>query len=235
LSGEQRSGSAASSYCVRVPWTTTGWREAARFEKPAAGSRAGGDRRDELDSLGPEPENLLSIARALPASAWKKVSWRQGSKGQQRSRFATFSLWAANGWRQGPQPERLEEIALSEWPVDEPVPTRYWLARLERKPSLRQLVATAKARWRVEQDYRELKEELGLDHFEGRSWQGWHHHVALVSVAFVFLRQEQARLRRRAQKKPADTDPGADAPATPSRAHPSKRPMSMVPNPLPTA
>ena len=61
-------------------------------------------------------------------------------------------------------------------------------------------VASAKARWRVEQDYRELKDELGLDHFEGRSWQGFHHHVALVTVAFVFLRQEQARLRRRTKK-----------------------------------
>ncbi len=67
--------------------------------------------------------------------------------------------------------------------------------------ALSKLVATAKARWRVEQDYRELKDALGLDHFEGRSWQGFHHHVALVTAAFVFLRQEQARLRRRAQKK----------------------------------
>lgn len=78
-------------------------------------------------------------------------------------------------------------------------------------------MATAKARWRVEQDYRELKDGPGLDHFEGRSWLGLHRHVALVTAAFVFLRQEQARRRRRAQKKPARTHPAADAPQPPSR------------------
>ena len=183
-------------YCVRVPWTTTGWTEEPRFGVPAISSR--GRRAHRRPLLSPEPENLLAIARALPASAWKRVTWRHGSKGAQRGRFATLSLWAANGWRQGPPPERVEEIALVEGPAEEPAPTRYWLARLERKLSLPKLVATARARWRVEQDYRELKDELGLDHFEGRSWPGFHHHIALVTTAFVFLRQEQARLRRRA-------------------------------------
>lgn len=94
------------------------------------------------------------------------------------------------------------------------------------------LVATAKARWCIEQDYRELKEELGLDHFEGRSWTGWHHHVALVTVAFSFLREEQRR-RGGTQKKhlaQAPADPASDAPATPICAHPLERPMSLVPN-----
>jgi SRSO17 transposase len=80
------------------------------------------------------------------------------------------------------------------------------------------LVAAAKARWRVEQDYRELKEELGLDHFEGRGWSGWHHHLALVTAAFVFLREEQRR--RGTQKKPAATDPAPSAPAASSHPHP---------------
>ena len=87
-----------------------------------------------------------------------------------------------------------------EWPESEPEPTRYWLVCLPQKPVLKQLVLTAKARWRVEQDYRELKDEPGLDPFEGRSWQGFRHHLALVTAAFVFLRQEQARLRCCTQK-----------------------------------
>jgi SRSO17 transposase len=154
--------------------------------------------------LSPEPKPLLAIAQGLPAAAWKKVTWRPGTKGPQRSRFASLPVWAAHGWKQGPQPERLEEIALIEWPESEPAPTRYWLAWLpKKKVALAKLVTTAKARWHVEQDYRELKDELGLDHFEGRSWQGFHHHVALVTAAFVFLRQEQGCLYRRAQKKPA--------------------------------
>lgn len=71
----------------------------------------------------------------------------------------------------------------------------------QEKGGLPKLVATARARWRVEQDYRELKDELGLDHHEGRSWQGFYHHPALVTTTFVFLRQEQTRLRRRAKRK----------------------------------
>jgi SRSO17 transposase len=197
-------------YCVRVPWTTTAWQEEPRFGEPAPVRRGFRAKRGPL--LSPEPKDLLAIARELPAAAWKTVTWRRGTKGPQRSRFASLSVWAAHGWKQGPQPARIEETMLIEWPEDEPAPTRYWLARLSKKRlALAKLVATAKARWRVEQDYRELKDELGLDHYEGRSWQGFHHHVALVTAAFAFLRQEQARLRRRAQKKPAAADLAAGA------------------------
>ncbi len=221
-------------YCVRVPWTTTGWQEEPRFGPPDPVRR--GFRARRGPRLGPEPKTLLAIKQALPASAWKKVTWRQGTRGSQRSRFAAFSLWAAHGWKQGPQPERVEETALIEWPDGEPAPTRYWLARLPKKRmAWAKLVATAKARWRVEQDYRELKDELGLDHFEGRSWQGFHHHVALVTTAFVFLRQEQRRLHRHAQKKPAPAHAAAGAPQPASRAHPPERTMSLVSHPLPPA
>lgn len=186
--------------------------------------------------LSPEPKTLLAIAQGLPTAAWKRVAWRQGTKGSPRSRFASLPWWAAHGWKQGPQPERVEETVLIEWPADEPAPTRYWLARLPtRRVTLKKLVATAKARWRVEQDYRELKEELGLDHFEGRSWQGFHHHLALVTTAFVFLRQEQARLRRRAQKKSAAADPAAGAPLSASRPHPPERSLPLVSHALPPA
>ena len=220
-------------YCVRAPWTTTAWQEEPRFGEPPPVHRGFRAKRGPL--LSPEPKNLLAIARSLPASAWKKVTWRQGTKGAQRSRFAVFSLWAAHGWKQGPQPERVEETALIEWPEGEPSPTRYWLARLPRKKlALKKLVATAKARWRVEQDYRELKDELGLDHFEGRSWQGFHHHVALVTAAFVFLRREQARLHRRAQKKPAAAHPAAGTPLTPGCPHPPERSLPLVSHSLPS-
>ena len=102
--------------------------------------------------LRPEPKTLLAIAQSLPAAACKKITWRHGARGPQRSRFASLSLWAAHGWKQGPQPERVKEIALIEWPEGESAPTRCWLARLPGKPALKKLVATAKARWRVEQD-----------------------------------------------------------------------------------
>jgi SRSO17 transposase len=82
-------------------------------------------------------------------------------------------------------------------PKDEKEPIKYWLAQLgSQRLGLRRLVCVARACWRVEQDYRELKEELGLDHYEGRQWLDWHHHVSLVSIACAFLRSEQARLKK---------------------------------------
>ena len=176
---------------------------------------------------------MRQIARALPAEAWQEVTWRQGSKGPQANRFARLPLWAANGWRTGPQPERVEETLLVEWPAGAVEPTRHWLAQTGSELTLPALVAAAKARWRIEQDYRELKEELGLDHFEGRSWQGWQHHVALVTTAFAFLRAEQRRRVGGTQKKPAaatSAHPAGDAPTAPGRADPLQRLVSLVPN-----
>jgi SRSO17 transposase len=102
---------------------------------------------------------------------------------------------------------------LVEWPEGEKQPTKYWLAQLgPHPPGLRHLVRVAKARGRIEQDYRELKEELGLDHYEGRQWLGWHHHVCLVTMAYAFLRSEQARLKKNFW---CDLDSAASAQDTP--------------------
>src|SRR6185295_17001154 len=107
-------------------------------------------------------------------------------------------------------------------------PTDYWLAQLGEQPlGLRRLVRLARARWRVELDYRELKEELGLDHYEGRHWLGWHHHVTLVSMAFCFLRCEQARA-----KKNFWCDAPPDPPPSAGRADPPLGPLPVVPDPL---
>lgn len=91
----------------------------------------------------------------------------------------------------------MAEWLLVEWPQGVQEPVKYWLAHLaSQSPGLRSLVNMAKSRWRIELDYRELKEELGLDHYEGRHWLGWHHHVCLVSMAYAFLRAEQARVKK---------------------------------------
>jgi SRSO17 transposase len=143
------------------------------------------------------PQDLATVARQLPAAAWKKVIWRGGSRGPQSSRFARLQGWAAHGWRAQEHPQRVAEWLLMEWPEGEPEPTKYWLAQLgPGRPGLRRLVRMGHARWRIEMDYRELKEELGLDHFEGRQWLGWYHHVTLVTMAYAFLRLEQARLKK---------------------------------------
>jgi SRSO17 transposase len=145
----------------------------------------------------PEPQTLAEIARACPPGVWRDVTWRQGTKGPMRSRFARVQVWAAHAWRKSEHPKREMEWLLIEWPEGAKEPSDYWLVQLDEPAvGLRRLIRIARSRWRVEMDYRELKEELGLDHYEGRHWLGWHHHVTLVSVAFAFLRSEQARSKK---------------------------------------
>jgi len=184
------------SYAVQVEPRTVVWTEDPNQPLPPP-KRAGRPRKyPPLEAL-PHPQDLRSLAEQLPASAWRSVTWRQGSKGPQRSRFAMMAVWAAHGWRKQEHPPRVPEWLLVEWPKDSQGPIKYWLAQLgSPRPGLRRLVRIARARWRVELDYRELKEELGLDHYEGRHWLGWHHHICLVSIAHAFLRSEQARLKK---------------------------------------
>ncbi len=149
-----------------------------------------------LGSL-PEVKNLLTLARELPGEAWAEIEWREGTRGPQKSRFALVQVWAAHGWRKQYHPERVPELLLIEWPQGEKAPSKYWLAWFDsRLMGMCQVVRVAKARWRIELDYREMKEELGLDHYEGRHWLGWHHHVTLVTIAYAFLRTEQARIKK---------------------------------------
>jgi SRSO17 transposase len=183
-------------YAVQVESDTVVWTEDPNLPLPPP-KRTGRPRKYlPLEALS-RPQSLRAVAEQLPASAWRTVAWREGSRGTQRSRFAMLRVWAAHGWREQAHPQRVAEWLLVEWPKDEKEPIKYWLAQLgPQRLGLRRLVRVARARWRVEQDYRELKEELGLDHYEGRQWLGWHHHVCLVSIAHAFLRSEQARLKK---------------------------------------
>jgi SRSO17 transposase len=103
--------------------------------------------------------------------------------------------------RDGPE---LEPVwLLVEWPAEAEAPSKYWFSNLPEGGSLRRLVQLAKLRWRVEQNYQQLKEELGLDHYEGRGWQGWPHHVTLVCLAYAFLLLERQRHKKNASSDPA--------------------------------
>jgi SRSO17 transposase len=111
----------------------------------------------------------------------------------------------SHGFHEGKPP--LKEVwLLVEWPASEQEPTKYFFCDLPADYSLRRLVRLTKCRWKIEQDYQQLKEELGLDHYEGRSWQGWHHHVTLVMMAHAFLTLETLR-----GKKNFWVDPAEDA------------------------
>ena len=185
------------SYVVAVEPRTVIWKEDPKGIPVPPSAPTGRPRRYPPLALTPAPQDLATVARQLPAAAWKKVTWRAGSRGPQRSRFAPLKVWAAHGGRAQRHPERVAEWLLIEWPEGETAPTKYWLAHWDGdRPGLRRMARIAHARWRIEMDYRELKEELGLDHFEGRHWLGWHHHVTLVTLAYAFLRLEQARLKK---------------------------------------
>ncbi len=150
----------------------------------------------------PRPESVMAVATRIPPTDWRDVSWREGTKGPLRSRFAACRVQPAHGhWEH--QAELPRVWLLAEWPRGAPGPTKFWLANLPAASPLRTLVRWAKARWRVEQDYREMKRELGLDHYEGRGFTGWHHHATLVTLAHAFLTLE--RLRRK--KNPAALAP----------------------------
>jgi len=139
------------------------------------------------------PQSLKQLARALPPTAWRTVTWREGTRGAMRSRFARLRVRPAHR-DEGRTEPRPEEGLLIEWPRGDAEPTKYWLSTLPETTSLADLVRLAKLRWRIERDYQELKDELGLDHFEGRGWRGFHHHGALCIAAYAFLAAERARL-----------------------------------------
>ncbi len=114
------------------------------------------------------PQSHQRLAAALPATAWRTLTWREGSRGAMRSRFARLRVRPAHRDvnRTAPRPE---EWLLIEWPRGEPAPTKYWLSTLPETVAFVDLIRLAKLRWRIERDYQELKDELGLDHFEGRA------------------------------------------------------------------
>jgi SRSO17 transposase len=133
------------------------------------------------------------LALSLPKAAWRQVWWRHGTKGDMQSRFALLRVRRAKR-EPGRREERPLEWLLIEWPSSELAPTKYWLSNLPAGTRIAKIVNLAQMRWRVERDYEELKGELGLDHYEGRGWLGFHHHGALCIAAYAFLIAERARL-----------------------------------------
>jgi SRSO17 transposase len=139
-----------------------------------------------------QPVSVKELALGLPAASWKQVTWREGSQQKLRSRFAAVHVRPSYLDDRRTKPHA-EEWLLVEWPVGEIEPTRYWLSSLPATSTLAELVRLAKHRWIIERDYQELKQELGLGHYEGRGWRGFHHHAALCIAAYGFLVAERSR------------------------------------------
>jgi SRSO17 transposase len=132
------------------------------------------------------PVKVKDLAMSLPTKAWRTITWREGTNAPLTSRFARLRVRVARRDfdRTEPWPE---EWLLVEWPKDEKEPTKYWLSTLPRSIGFARLVDLAKLRWRIERDYHDLKQEVGLGHYEGRGWRGFHHHATLCIAAYGFL------------------------------------------------
>jgi SRSO17 transposase len=181
------------AYVVGVQSSVTVWKPGEQ-PKPAPARRGSTGRPRKLlqRDAQHQPVSAKELAVSLPAEAWKQVTWRQGVKQKLHSRFAASRVRPAHRdyWRAEPHPE---EWLLIEWPAGEKEPTKYWLSTLPADISLVELVHLAKHRWIIERDYQELKQELGLGHYEGRGWRGFHHHATLCIAAYGFLVAERNR------------------------------------------
>jgi SRSO17 transposase len=184
---------------VQVTGDLTAYPAGAVPEQPPATGRG----RPPLPRYRAQPVGLREHVLAAGRDAVQQITWRAGSRGPMTSHFVTLRVRPAGRRPTG----RLASDGslpavwlLAEWPPEAAEPTDYWLATLPEDVDPAEVVRLAKIRWRIEHDYRELKTALGLDHFEGRTFTGWHRHVTLVTAAQLFLTQ----LR---------TDPKAAAPA----------------------
>lgn len=195
------------AYVLRVPSTLVVWPPETQFTVPTRQSATGRPR----STLRPtDPTAPLTVAALAATLRHRRVTWREGSRGQQASRFAAVRVHLAHRHAAGAGPGP-EVWLVSEWPRGETAPTKFYLSSLPGTTPLRTLVRLGKLRWRIERDYQELKGELGLDHFEGRTWAGFHHHVALCAAAHAFL----ARRRALFPPEPTRVDARRRAPSSP--------------------
>jgi SRSO17 transposase len=196
-------GALGLAYVAGIPPQTSVWPPGTAPLPPLPWSGCG--RRPKLMRRDSEhqPVSVKALALGLPAASWQTISWREGSAGALISRFARVRVRAAHHdeWRTEP---RDEEWLLIDWPEGEAEPAKYWLATLPPDMPFDRLVDLAKLRWRIERDYQELKQELGLGHYEGRGWRGFHHHATLCIAAYAFLIAERARIPPSAAGDDAD-------------------------------
>lgn len=194
---------AGETYVVGASMALTMWPLGTTFSAQTRGPGAGRPPIRLAADSDRRPVSIATLAAALPSTTWQNVLWRHGSRGPQRGRFAAVRVRPARGLRgkngrgaihaEDLQPE---QWLLIHWPLDAPKPTKAWLANLPADADIVTLVSLARLRWRIERDHEESKGLLGFDHYEGRTWPGLHHHLALVIVAEQFLALERLREAR---------------------------------------
>ena len=203
------------SWAVGIPRHLKVYPADVKMIRPTA--RRGRPRRPTPHVLSRPAEDMLGKAQ------WRKISWRLGTKGKLKARFAALRVRVADGstqWIRGRSKQHLpgEEV----WLVGEHRASgekKYYLANLPTKTDLRTLAATIKARWVCEQAHQQLKEEIGLDHFEGRCWQGLHRHALMTMIAYAFLQHRRLATAKRKKKNRRATAPANSARRASSHSH----------------
>jgi SRSO17 transposase len=214
------------SYVVGVTKTVSVWPAGTAPLPPAAWSSHGHQPKLRRRDAQHQPVALKALALTLAPRQWQKVTWREGTNEALTSRFAAVRVRCAHRdyYRSELRPE---EWLLIEWPKNEAEPIKYFLSTLPASTSLQGLVRVAKLRWRIERDYQELKQEFGLDHFEGRGWRGFHHHATLCIAAYGFLLAERIARPKKTLQHPFLRE----IPAVPADFRPRGSPAPPAPRP----
>ena len=139
-----------------------------------------------------QPVSVKTLAQSLPGSAWQGISWREGTNERLSSRFVALRVRCAGG-NVGKARLLPQQWLLIEWPAEQAEPQKYYLSTLPESTALNDLVRAAHMRWRIERDYQDLKQDLGLGHYEGRGWRGFHHHATLAIAAYGFLMAQRLK------------------------------------------
>jgi SRSO17 transposase len=179
-------------YVVGVQSSMTVWEPGKQPLPAKPRGRMGRPPRLLQRSTDHQPVSVKQLAMRLPTTAFREITWREAGERKLKSRFAAVRVRPAHRDYEQAEPHQ-EEWLLIEWPREEKEPTKYWVSTLPPTTKLKALIKMAKHRWIIERDYEELKQELGLGHFEGRNWRGFHHHATLCIAAYGFLVAERNR------------------------------------------
>jgi SRSO17 transposase len=217
-------------YVVGVTGQVTVWPPGHQPLPPAAYSGRGvvPTRLRVGDAQQHRPQSIKELALELTSSQWQTIEWREGSNFTLRSRFARVRVRAAHREHRRTQ-LRAEEWLLIEWPEGHKEPMKYWLSTLAEDVALQRMVFEAKMRWRIERDYQDLKQEVGLGHYEGRGWRGFHHHASLSIAAYGYLMEQQLRHPEGVGKK---NSARRQEPALPTHYKPRGSPAHAAPRPI---
>jgi SRSO17 transposase len=215
------------TYVVGVQGQTSVWPPGHKPLPPEPYSGRGNvPTRQRIGDIEPQqPQSMKQMAIALGPEHWQTVEWREGTNFTMRSRFARVRVRAAHRDHQRTE-LRAEEWALIEWPEGHREPMKYWLSTLPEGTALQRMVLEAKMRWRIERDYQDLKQDLGLGDYEGRGWRGFHHHASLSVAAYGLLMAQQLQHPDSGGKKNAAQ---REEPALPTHYKPRGSPAHAAP------